>query len=69
MVEVGRDVEPAGAQAERARLRGCGPEGSYFRQRALIAHNDEGFSRLNAAEEGEQIALNLFDADSAHRII
>src|SRR5436309_224852 len=49
-VEVAGDREPAGAQAEGGRLVGGGCQGTDLRQRALAAHADERFPRLDAAD-------------------
>lgn len=68
-VEVGGDRESAGAQTEGARLGGDCRQGPDLRQRTLALYDDEGFSRLDAPEEGERVTLDILYADGAHAII
>src|SRR5260370_11411898 len=69
LIEVRRDRELAGAQAEWARLgsgRGQGPD---FRQRLFAAQHNEALARLHTPEEGERVSFDFLYADAAHAVI
>jgi hypothetical protein len=68
-VEVGRDGEAAGAQAVGARLGGGRRDRLDLRHGALTAHDKEGLPRLDTAEEGEGVALDVLHADGTHTTI
>lgn len=69
LIEVGRDRELASAQAERARPGGGRRQGPDFRQRAVIPHQEERFSRLDTPEEGQEVVLDFLHGDGAHAAI
>lgn len=65
-VEVVRDLERAGAEAERTRAGKGGGDGAKLSDRATAANHEEVFPGLHPVQQGVRVPLELLQADLAH---
>jgi hypothetical protein len=65
-IEVGRDGERPGGQAERPWPAGGRAERAEFGYRPALAGNDEVLPGLNAVEEAGGVSLQVLQADGRH---